>query len=297
MSVAEARTRGEPGGSLTLEEVERYRSRGYLEPRQLLSETEAARYRADCERCCGTELMLRDRTAERPKRQASNRVKPYLLYPWAAELVRHRRILDAVESLIGPDILLFHTTVWLKDPGSENFVPWHQDATYFGLSPYEHVTAWVALTPSTPEMGCVQILPGSHREGQRPHRDNKDGRLMLSRGQTMVEPIDDSRAVDLVLRPGEVTLHHTLAFHRSGPNRSAERRIGFGISYIPTRVRHVGPTRLAGTLVRGVDRYGHFDREPTPTEELDTAAIAAHADSLGRYWQASEGIPEMALVH
>jgi non-haem Fe2+, alpha-ketoglutarate-dependent halogenase len=297
MTVAEDRIEAAPRGSLTREEVERYRRDGYLTALPILTRAEAARYRAACERCCGTELLLRDRTADRPKRQASNRVKPYLLYPWAAELVRHPRVLDAVESLIGPDIRLFHTTIWLKDPGSESFVPWHQDATYFGLQPHEHVTAWVALTRSTPETGCVQILPGSHRAGQRPHRDNKDARLMLSRGQTMVEAIDEDGAVDLVLEPGEVTLHHTLAFHRSAPNRGSERRIGFGISYIPAHVRHVGPTRLAGTMVRGVDRFGHFDPEPIPAAELDAAAIAAHADSLGRYWRASEGIPEMAHIH
>jgi ectoine hydroxylase-related dioxygenase (phytanoyl-CoA dioxygenase family) len=231
------------------------------------------------------------------RRQSTTRVKPYLLFPWAAALVRHKRILDCVESLIGPDIMVFHTTVWLKEPYSETFVPWHQDATYFGLAPFEHVTAWVALTDSTPENGCVQIIPHSHSTGQRPHFDQPDPKAMLSRGQTLADPIDESRAVGLELAAGDVSFHHTLAFHRSGINRTDQRRIGIGVSYIPTRVRHVGTTRLSATLVRGTDAYGHFDHEPAPLADEDAAALRAHADSVGRFWKASESIPAMALLH
>jgi len=272
-------------------DVEAYRREGFLPGVPLLTADEAARLRLDCERTCGTEIKSLGR------RQASNRVKPYLLYPWAAGLVRHPRILEAVKALIGPDILVFHTTVWLKEPGSESFVPWHQDGTYFGLAPFDHVTAWVALTPSTPENGCVRLLPRSHTEGQLGHRDQADPRAMLSRGQTLARDIDEAAAVDLVMRPGDVSFHHTLACHRSGPNLTDDRRIGIGVSYIPAHVRHVGQTRLAATLVAGVDRYGHFDPEPAPQADADAAALAAHADSLERFWIASESIPEMALVH
>jgi hypothetical protein len=272
-------------------EVSRYAVEGYLPGRPLLSEAETAFYRAGCERHCGPEIR------DGARRQSSNRVKPYLLFPWAAALVRHGRILDCVERLIGPDILVFHTTVWLKEPRSDTFVPWHQDATYFGLTPFEHVTAWVALTDSTAENGCVQILPRSHIGGQRPHFDQPDPKAMLSRGQTLADAIDDADAVNLALAAGEVSFHHTLAYHRSGINRTDARRIGIGVSYIPTRVRHVGPTRLSATLVRGTDAYGHFDHEPAPAADDDDAARRAHADSIGRFWQASEGIPAMAMAH
>jgi hypothetical protein len=276
---------------LTATEIERYQTDGYLPGRRLLTPEETAFYRAGCERCCGPVLPVPGR------RQSSNRVKPYLLFPWAASLVRHPRVLDCVEDLIGPDIMVFHTTVWLKEPHSENFVPWHQDATYFGLAPFEHVTAWVALTDSTPENGCVQIIPGSHTTGQRPHFDQPDPKAMLSRGQTLADRVDERQAVDLVLAAGDVSFHHTLAFHRSGINRSGERRIGIGFSYIPTRVRHIGTTRLSATLVRGTDHYGHFDHEPAPVTDEDDAALAAHADSVARFWRASESIPAMALMH
>jgi non-haem Fe2+, alpha-ketoglutarate-dependent halogenase len=272
-------------------EIERYSTDGYLSGHPLLAAEETTFYREGCERCCGPVLPVLGR------RQSSNRVKPYLLFPWAASLVRHPRILDCVESLIGHDIMVFHTTVWLKEPHSENFVPWHQDATYFGLAPFEHVTAWVALTDSTPDNGCVQIIPASHTTGQRPHFDQPDARAMLSRGQTLADAIDASSAVDMILAAGDVSFHHTLTFHRSGVNRSGGRRIGIGVSYIPTRVRHVGKARLSATLVRGTDHYGHFDHEAAPMADEDEAALRVHADSVGRFWRASESIPAMALMH
>jgi len=276
---------------LTTSDVADYRRQGYLPGRGCLSTEDAAVLREACIRTCGVEHM------DPSRRQASNRVKPYLLFRWAADLVRHPAILDSVEALIGPDILVFHTTVWFKEAGSPKTVPWHQDATYFGLDPFDHVTAWVALTPSTEAMGCVRMLPGSHKQGQLVHADRSDPNLMLSRGQTVAIEMDDSAAVNLIMAPGDVSFHHTLALHRSGSNTGDGPRIGIGISYIPTHVRHVGETRLSATLVRGEDRYDHFDPEPAPDGDATDAAVAAHRDSLARFWKASESIPEMALIH
>lgn len=280
--------------TLTEAQVAAYRRDGYATPFRAVDAAQAERWRQDVVRCCAE--------AARPGsaaglRQPSTRVKPYLLFPWAAEIVRHPAILDAVEDVIGPDILVFHTTLWWKAAGSEGFVPWHQDATYFGLAPHEHVTAWLALTDSTEESGCVTVLPGSHKHGQLPHADRRDPAVMLSRGQTVAAEVETARAVPIPLRPGEFSLHDTLVLHASAPNRAAHDRIGLGISYIPARVRHVGSTRLSATLVRGENRFGHFDLEAAPRAEADAAARAVHADSIGRFWTASESIPEMALVH
>jgi hypothetical protein len=273
--------------------VRRYHDEGFLFPFRGLSTEAAAWYRAEVERTCaatpGPKVALTG--------TVSYRVKPYLLFTWAAAMVREPAILDAVEDLIGPDIMVFHTTMWWKTKGSPNRVPWHQDGTYFGLAPFEHVTAWVALSPSNLGTGCVRVVPGSHRSGQMPHADHRDPTLMLSRGQTVVTDIDGSRAIPIVLSPGEFSLHHTLAVHASDPNTGDDDRIGIGISYIPTRVRHVGPTRLSATLVRGHDAYGHFDLEPRPVADLDPAAVAAHRESDTRFWEASKSIPEMAGIH
>ncbi len=276
---------------LTTKDIDDYHKQGFVPGRPHLSTDEAMAMREACIRTCGVEHK------DPARRQASNRVKPYLLFRWAADLVRHPAILDSVEALIGPNIQIFHTTIWFKEPKSEKSVPWHQDATYFGLAPFEHVTAWVALTPSTEEMGCVRILPSSHEEGQLPHADNINPNLMLSRGQTVARNINNGDAVDLIMAPGDVSFHHTLALHRSGPNTSNEPRIGIGFSYIPTHVRHIGETRLSATLVRGVDNFDHFDPEPAPDGDATEAAIAAHGDSIARFWRASESIPEMRLIH
>ena len=221
-------------GMLSRKDVASYQRHGHLPGQRLLSTAEAERFRNDCPRTCAQPIELRDQNPYSLKRHASNRVKPYLLFPWAAELVRHPRILDMVEGVIGPDILVFHTTAWLKAPHSENYVPWHQDATYFGLAPFEHVTAWVALTPSRRESGCVRVIPGFHHKGQLAHfDDHSDPLTMLSRGQKLADAIREDDAVDLVLEPGDVSLHHTLIVHSFGPNRSGDWRIGIGISYNP----------------------------------------------------------------
>ena len=276
---------------LTATHAADYHRQGYLPGRNLLSATEAMSMRKACVRTCGVEIK------DTPRRQANNRLKPYLLFRWAADLVRHPAILDCVEALIGPNILVFHTTVWFKEPRSANSVPWHQDATYFGLEPFKHVTAWVALTPSTEEMGCVVMLPGSHRQGQLAHTDRPDPNLMVSRGQTLEINVDDSEEVSLTMAPGDVSFHHTFVVHRSDPNTSDNPRIGVGISYIPTHVRHIGETRLSASLVRGIDQYGHFDPEPAPDGDATAAAIAVHRDALERYRRASESIPEMTGIH
>jgi ectoine hydroxylase-related dioxygenase (phytanoyl-CoA dioxygenase family) len=278
---------------LDAESVARYQEEGYLFPLRAFSAERAAAYRVEVERTCadtpGPAVALSG--------TVSYRVKPYLLFTWAARLVREAAILDAVEDLIGPDILVFHTTMWWKTRGSLNRVPWHQDGTYFGLAPFEHVTAWVALSPSNLETGCVRVVPGSHRSGQLPHADHRDPSLMLSRGQTVVADVDTALARPIVLLPGEFSLHHTMAIHSSDPNIGPDDRIGIGISYIPTRVRHVGPTRLSATLVRGRDTFGHFDLEAAPVADLDPAAVAVHRDSDARFWEASRSIPEMAGIH
>ena len=213
------------------------------------------------------------------------RAKTHLLFPWLDELVRHPAVLAAVEDLIGPDLLVYHLTMWTKEPGDDAFVSWHQDGTYFGLDPADqHVTAWVALTDSLPETGCVMALPGSHRLGQLPHTTHRAPANLLSNGQHAEMNIDAARAVPLAVRAGEFSLHHTHLLHSSAPNRGHDRRIGVGISYIPTRVRHLGTRRLTASLVRGQDHHGHFDSEPRPRSDFDPEARAAHAEACARFF-------------
>jgi ectoine hydroxylase-related dioxygenase (phytanoyl-CoA dioxygenase family) len=195
--------------------------------------------------------------------------------------VHQPKVLDAVEDVIGPDILCWTTNFFIKEADSPGFVSWHQDSTYWGLEPDDVVTAWVAFTEVTEENGYMQVIPGSHKVDQLPHVDTFHKDNLLSRGQEIAVEVDKSKAVGLAMGAGEMSLHHIKLVHGSAANRSHDRRIGMSIRYIPTYVRQT-KVRDSAMLVRGVDNYGHFDAEPRPKADLDEAALAAHADAVGR---------------
>ncbi len=200
--------------------------------------------------------------------------KPHLFARWADELVHHPKILDAVQTVIGPDILCWTANLLVKPEKNPAYVSWHQDAAYWGLDPLEVVTAWVALSPSTPESGCVRVLPGSHRAEVAPHEDTFDKDNMLTRGQAIAVDIDESQVVDLVLAPGEISLHHIGLAHASNPNHSDAPRIGLAIRYISARVEKQG-RRESAMIVRGKDG-GHFELERRPDRNAPLAGRLAH---------------------
>jgi ectoine hydroxylase-related dioxygenase (phytanoyl-CoA dioxygenase family) len=261
---------------LSAAQVEQYRKQGYVSPLRAFSAAEAWSYRQRLEDCERTHGLPADR-----------RRKMHLYLTWVDEIVHHPAILDAVEDLVGPDILLYHLTLWLKEPRTDAFISWHQDSTYFGLSPAEHVTAWVALSHSNLASGCVQVVPGSHLRGQAAHGVEKDEANMFTTGQSLQVGADET--IDtMVLAPGEFSLHHTYLFHNSMPNRSDDRRIGLGVSYIPARCRCSARQRLTAMRVRGDDRYGHFDAESRPARDYDAAALAFHSEAMRRWTAARE---------
>jgi len=206
--------------------------------------------------------------------------KPHLLLTWLNELIRDPRILDPVEKILGPDILCWGSGFFIKNPHDRACVTWHQDSTYWGLSSADVATAWVAFTPSTPENGCMRVVPETHTLQQLPHEDTFAPDNLLSRGQEIAVEVDESKAVDIVLEPGQMSLHHVLLVHGSEPNRSELRRIGFAIRYMPTRVKQLGALTDSATLVRGSDRYGHFLPEPAPQSDFHPDAVAFHAKML-----------------
>src|SRR5881396_2620452 len=209
----------------------------------------------------------------------------------AAEAREVRLRLEGVERLQGGPLRgeLRHKAhlvfTWLdrlaRDPA---YVSWHQDATYWGLSQPDIVTAWVAFTDATVENGAMRMVPGSHR-AQVPHRDTFAPSNLLSRGQEIAVEVDEGRAVDILLRAGEMSLHHVLMFHSSPPNRSDDRRIGFAVRYIPTSVRQVAGEGDSALLVRGTDGYHHFEPEEPPARDLAPEALARHAAIMKRQAQ------------
>ncbi len=210
----------------------------------------------------------------------SSNAKPHLLIPWLWDIVHDARVLDPVEDLLGPDILCWGTSFVIKNIADTRYVAWHQDATYWGLSEPRAVTVWVAFTPSTPESGCVRVVPATHRV-TLPHGNSRDPQNLLGRRETVLAQFDEAQAVDVVLAPGEASLHDALILHGSGINRSAHRRIGFSMRFIPSSVRHTGSERNSATHVRGRD-FGHFELEQRPEGEFHPAAVARHSIVLRR---------------
>ena len=206
----------------------------------------------------------------------AQRSKSHLLFTWVDNLMRHSKILDGVEDLIGPDILCWNTFFWVKEVGSETFVSWHQDLRYWGLDTNDLVTVWLALSPATLESGCMRVLPGSHRHDLLPHKDEYEPDNLLTRGQEIAVQVDEAKTVAMPLQPGEISLHNVRSAHASGPNRSTDRRIGLSLHYMPTHTKQIVGEWDSAALVRGEDRFGHFALTPRPAEDMDAAAILFH---------------------
>lgn len=252
--------------SLTEDQIAAYHREGYLAPVSVMSEAEARKLRGTLETIeAGMGGPLR----------GDLRHKAHLLFPFLAELIRHPAILDAVEDVLGPDILCWNTNFFIKEAETPSFVSWHQDSTYWGLSSPDVCTAWVALTPSNIANGAMAVIPASHTMDQIPHRDTFDRHNLLTRGQEIAVEVDEAEAVPLVLKPGEMSLHHVRLVHGSPPNPSPDRRIGFAIRYIPTSLYQLEGTDSA-TLVRGEDRFGHLELEPRPERDMQEDMLALH---------------------
>ena len=191
--------------------------------------------------------------------------------------------MDAIEDVIGPNILCYHATLWVKPAKSKAFVRWHQDGTYFFLDPALHVTAWVALTIADEEAGCMKVIPGSHKNQFLEHNDDDSPENLIPRGQGLAEEIDTSGAVSMPLKAGQMSLHHTKLFHASFNNNRNERRIGFGISYIPTEVRDIGKTKAHALLVRGEDRHRNFLSEMRMKEEGSESQKTYHTSLMRQF--------------
>ena len=187
---------------------------------------------------------------------AAGRNNAHYVLPVLDRITHDSRILDAVEDLIGPDILVVGTTLFIKEPETNGFVSWHQDARYIGLEPHNWVTGWVALGDVSMENGCMQMVAGSHKAPLRAHVDTFGEDNILTRGQT-VPDVDEASAIPVEMRAGQLSLHHPRIVHGSGPNLSQRRRLGFAIqSFIAPDVDQV-IGRNWTQLARGEDKYGH----------------------------------------
>ena len=252
---------------LSKEAVAQFRNEGYFFPVPLLSRAEVSEIRGHLEAF---------EAEQGYPLEGGQRSHAHLLFPWLDSLVRHPKILDVVEDLVGPDILCWGSIFWTKEARSASFVSWHQDITYWGLTDGDVVNVWVALSTANEITGCMSVLPGSHLQPPLPHDDRYHEDNMLTRGQEISVEVDSSKTVQMPLLSGEMSLHDIRIAHGSGPNRSDERRIGFSIQYIPTCVRQAKSDVDYAALVRGEDHYGHFTLTPPPVHAMDAEAVAIH---------------------
>ena len=254
---------------LTVEQQEAYARDGWVAPIDIFTEEEAAEIRAEIEAAEARWPNALD---------GAGRNNGHLALPVLDRIVHDSRILDAVEDVIGPNILAAGSTLFIKEPDSQGFISWHQDARYAGMEPHHWVTGWLAISNVTEENGCMQMIPGTHIPPLRDHVDTYGEDNLLTRGQT-VEGIDESKAVTVPLRPGQLSLHHPRIVHGSGPNRSTERRIGFALqSYIATDVKQV----LGDMYVqqaRGTDEFAYHPEAPRVQEAMSDAAVALRIDA------------------
>lgn len=254
--------------ALSEQQVEHYRLEGWLSPVDVLTETEAANAR--------TELETFE-AEHGPFSGRAERSRAYLPFTWVDEIMRRPTLLDVVEDLIGSDILCWNAIFWIKEPGAGSYVGWHQDVTYWGLDNRELVSVWVALSEASEQAGCMRVLPGSHRLTMN-HDETYDPDNLLTRGQHIGD-IEFAGTVAMPLRPGQASFHNVATAHGSGPNGSDDRRIGLSLHYLPPHTRQTLADWDSAALVRGEDRYHHFDHAPQPGRDLDPEVMAYHARS------------------
>jgi non-haem Fe2+, alpha-ketoglutarate-dependent halogenase len=263
--------------ALTPEQVASYHHNGFLFPIPALTDGDISTCLAGLQQL---EIELGSPVADADVKWRSH---AYAHSVWFNNLIRHPRILDAIEDVIGPNILVWTSTFFIKEPHSPTFAAWHQDGTYFGLTPHEQVCAWVALTDASREAGCMEHLSSRGAPRQLHHAPLGLANSINRAGQTIMETFDESNPVAMALPAGSFSLHHEFAVHRSAPNNASHRRVGIGLNYIPTHVRIEGPVRCCAMLVRGEDTFGNFDLIEPPIAERDAAALAAHQLVSDRY--------------
>ncbi len=252
---------------LTEDQATAYRRDGFVYPVQVMDRDAAGEFRCSLERF---EL-------EHPDYMSGIKgQKLHLVTTWMAELVRHSEILDAVEDILGPNLLCWQTSLFIKEAREPSFVSWHQDGNYWGLSSNDVVTAWLALSPSTVESGCMKMIPGSHEWRRVKHKDTFEKGNLLTRGQVMDIKLDEAKAANLVVQPGEISLHHVNIAHCSAPNQANERRIGIAMRYVTPEVKQITGVPDSATLVRGIDMCGNFAIEPAPAYDFAPAAMVFH---------------------
>jgi len=245
-----------------------YNAKGYHFPLRVFSESQTHQYRDALE-----EVEASYQNDPDLKKLAIGQANSLL--PFVDEITRADAVLDQVRKILGPNILVWNSSFFIKEPKTEDFISWHQDLTYWGLTDSHEVTAWIALSEASVKSGCMKFVPGSHTGSIVEHRDTFDEHNLLSRGQELAVEVDEENAVNVVLQPGEMSLHHGQVFHGSNANQSADRRIGLAIRYITPDMKQTIDEKTNATLVAGVDEFSHFNLRSAPNGTMNIDDIHA----------------------
>lgn len=263
--------------ALTQDQITQFQEDGFLFPYDVYTPDEAAALYAKY-------AKLEETLGEEPQNRF--RIKAQLPFPWLCDVVRHPRLLDAVEDLIGPNILCWGASFFTKKAHDPRFISWHTDSFVYGFEPAETLTAWLGFNDSTVESGCLKYIPGSHKT-QAQHDIRPDPNNLATLGQNVIG-VPEEKAVDAVLRAGQVVLHHESVVHSSAPNRSDNPRIGFSIHYVAPHVRETRFEGATAMLLRGKDDYGNWDDDPEPREDLDPVCIEAMEATRAKFLKTTE---------
>ena len=245
--------------NLSANQLKQYEDEGFISPIDIFSKNRAHEIRQEIE------LIEREMPGELVK---SGRYNSHLISPLLDKVTHDSKILDSVQSIIGKNILVCGTTLFIKNPNEKGFVSYHQDAKYIGLKPYNWVTAWVAITDSNENNGCMRMWSGSHKKDLKDHDQMFNEGNLLTRGQT-VNDVPTNQTIPLILKAGQISLHHPTVVHGSDLNKSNDRRIGFVIqSYIGTDVKQVlGKNSVQ--LARGIDEFNYHKSISRPKSLMD----------------------------
>ena len=258
-------------GALSQNQIQNYWDDGYLFPIQVMSQDEAAAARRELEQL---EHDWLDAGLPKPI-NAYKRVNSNAVMPLSYRLASDPRILDVVEGILGPDILIYGAEYFIKEPRTKHMVSMHQDLTYWGLGATSRmVTVWLALSPATPASGCMDFVKGSHKNPIMPHKDTFDDLNLLSRGQEIQVDVAPQHKTAIEIHPGQISLHHGLTIHGSGPNTTDDRRIAFVVRYVAPDVRQEVGDKDYAMLVRGADRNGNFVNYAPPRDTFSADGLA-----------------------
>lgn len=241
--------------TLSPSQIEQFNREGYLLPFDGLAEAEVVELRAFFEGVLAAFLEL--------GRDSYSINTAHLRFARIYDLVAHPALLAPVIDLLGEDLVAWGSHFFCKLPHDGKSVPWHQDCTYWPLSPTRTVTLWLAIDDADPANANMRFIPGSHRHGliDFDQQDGSDKVLNL----VVNDPLQyGDKPVDVQLTAGQFSLHSDLLLHGSEANESDRRRCGLTIRYAAADVRTWYGWNHKGVVVHGVDRAQHWSNPTRP---------------------------------